>query len=183
MSPSTTTSFASSASRCGNLPANPSRTGRISIWMSAKRAVFESSVGAFFNGRLNYTVNIYTPSRRLPANRPFRALAFLKAKTLYLFPSGLNLDLRRFISDNFRDTFVVAYFPGHANVLVAVRLFRIAELRAVTPPDQHRENLVGVWLIEIDERGISATPCCVMRAGYLPANSCLFPNVILGLRC
>src|ERR1022692_1398373 len=97
-------------------------------------------------------------------------------------PKSPDVDLRRLISDDFRDTFVVAHFSGHADVLAAVRLLGIAELRAVTPPDQHRENLVRVWFIEIDERRISATPCCVVHAGYLPANSCPLPNVILGLR-
>jgi hypothetical protein len=66
-------------------------------------------------------------------------------------------------------------------MLAPVTFLRIAKLR-VAPPDQHREDLVWVWLVEIDERRISTTLRCVVRTGYLPANSCRFANVILGLR-
>jgi hypothetical protein len=94
---------------------------------------------------------------------------------------SLNLNLRRFVSDYFGDPFVVAYLSRHANVLARVRFLRFAKLRAVTPPDQHREDLAWVWLVEIDKCRISTTPCDVMRAGHLPTNSCRFANMILGL--
>jgi hypothetical protein len=92
-----------------------------------------------------------------------------------------NLDLRGIIRDDFRDAFVVAYLSGDADTIAAVRLLGIAELRTITAPNEHGEDLVRVGLIQIDEGRISATPCRVMRAHHLAADRCLLPDVLPGL--
>lgn len=79
-----------------------------------------------------------------------------------LLTTTFKLDLRRRISDDFRNAFVIAYLAGHANMLAPVRFLGIAELRAITAPNEHGENRVWVGLVDIDEGRISATPCRVV---------------------
>jgi hypothetical protein len=113
---------------------------------------------------------VFSPEMEYSVVRKYLECAFLN------HPKSLDFDLFRVISKDFRAPFVVAYLSGHANMFVSVCLLGIAELRAVTPPDQHRENLVWVWLIEIDERRISLAPCCVGQAGYPPQTVAFSPS-------
>ena len=69
-------------------------------------------------------------------------------------------------------------------MLTLVRRFRLAELRAIHPPDDHGKNLVGVRLIEVEERGAASTSFRPVRANHLAADCSFFPHVIFRLgRC
>lgn len=45
---------------------------------------------------------------------------------------SLDLDLRRLIGDDFWNSFVVADFPGYADMLAPVRLFGVTKLRPIS---------------------------------------------------
>lgn len=67
----------------------------------------------------------------------------------------LNFDLRRFVGDCFWAPSVHGDGAGYADCLAAVDLLGGTELRTITPPDQHRENLIGIGLVKVDERRIA----------------------------
>jgi len=96
---------------------------------------------------------------------------------------SLDFDLGGRVGHYLRGTFVIAYLSSDANMLAAVRFLWIAELRAVTSPDQHRENLVWVRLIEVDEGRVSATSRSVMRTSQVSAHGGCLSDVFFGFRC
>jgi len=59
------------------------------------------------------------------------------------------------VSDNFGNNLEGLYRPGHTHLLAGVPLLRIPELGPVAAEDHDREYLVGVGLVEVDERWLA----------------------------
>lgn len=69
------------------------------------------------------------------------------------------------------------YRSRHAHLFVDVRLLRVPEFRQVASPDQNREYLVGVGLVEIDERWLALAAGCLVNTSNAPAYRRLLPDV------
>ena len=50
-------------------------------------------------------------------------------------------------------------------------------------PDHQRENLIGIGLIEIQERWAAATAFCPARAYHLAADGRRLPDMVFGFGC
>jgi len=90
----------------------------------------------------------------------------------------LHLDLIRVCRYDLRDSQVGFDFPGHAYVLIAVGVFRTAEFLPVASPNDQREYLIGVLLVEVDERGLAFPARNEVNPHDLPAHGGFLPHVI-----
>jgi hypothetical protein len=60
-----------------------------------------------------------------------------------------SLHLGRISGYNLRNALERADLSSHADLLTSIHRFWLTEFRAITAPDKHREDLIGVRLIEI----------------------------------
>src|SRR5215471_5422778 len=81
-------------------------------------------------------------------------------------------DLRRIRYNGFRRSAVERYSPGNTNVFPIVGCFRVSKFRSIATPDDDRENLVRIGLVEINECRGSTASAGVVCARYLPAYRC-----------
>ena len=91
----------------------------------------------------------------------------------------LDFNLAWLLNDDFRDALVILYEASHAHLFVCVLGFRLAKFGSVTSPNQNRENLPWVWLIELQKGWTPLGSGCVMRAENVAANGSPFSNVAL----
>lgn len=59
------------------------------------------------------------------------------------------VSVRVIIGDNLRHCSVLRDLPRHARPLPPVLALRLPKLAPFLAPDQHRENLIRVWLVEV----------------------------------
>ena len=85
------------------------------------------------------------------------------------------------MGDDFRHDLEDFYRPGHAHFPPRVLLLRVFKIRQVASEDHDLELLVGMGLIEIDERGLTLTAHGVVNARNSPADCRLLPDVGLSL--
>ena len=73
---------------------------------------------------------------------------------------------------------------AYTNGFFRIVTLRCAELRPVASPDQDREDLVRIWLVEVQECWLAPARCGEMSAGNNSADGCVFAEVAFCLlRC
>lgn len=97
-------------------------------------------------------------------------------------PVSLFLDLARICRDNLRLASIFLQVSRNADPLAHVFGFGRAEFRAVITPNENGENLIRVGLIQIQERGLPATPLRKSGARDCSANGSTFAYVLLRFR-
>jgi hypothetical protein len=90
----------------------------------------------------------------------------------------LHLDLIRIAGHDLRDFQVARDFAGHAQVFIAIQVFRPAEFRTVTPPDDQRKDLIRILFVKVDKRRLAFAARDEMDAHHSPAHGDLFSYVI-----
>jgi hypothetical protein len=84
------------------------------------------------------------------------------------------------MSHNFGYSLVLGDLSRDADPLPLVLALGRPKLAAVLAPDQHREYLIRVWLVEIEECRLSLGGSSVPRADDAAANGRRLAQVILG---
>src|SRR5271167_3769911 len=87
------------------------------------------------------------------------------------------LNRRRVVSNDLRYIREDCYRPRHAHLLAEILSFGIPEIGEVASPDQDREYLVGIGLVEVDERGLALAARCLVNTRNAPAHRRLLPDV------
>jgi hypothetical protein len=72
--------------------------------------------------------------------------------------------------------------PRHANPCILIFRLRRSELRAITAPDQDRENFFRIRLVEVQESRLTLALRGEVRARHFAADGSGFADVIFGLR-
>jgi hypothetical protein len=90
----------------------------------------------------------------------------------------LNLDLIRIAGHDFRNFQVARDFAGHAQVFIAIQVFRPAEFRTVTPPDDQRKHLIRILFVKVDKCRLAFAARDEMDAHHSPAHGRLFSYVV-----
>jgi hypothetical protein len=90
----------------------------------------------------------------------------------------LHLDLIRIAGHDLRDFQVARDFAGHAQVFIAIQVFRPAEFRTVTPPDDQRKDLIRILFVKVDKCRLAFAARDEMNAHHSPAHGRLFSYVI-----
>ena len=90
----------------------------------------------------------------------------------------LYLDLIRIAGHDLRDFQVARDFAGHAQVFIAIQVFRPAEFRTLTPPDDQRKDLIRILFVKMDKCRLAFAARDEMDAHHSPAHGRLFSYVI-----
>jgi hypothetical protein len=90
----------------------------------------------------------------------------------------LYLDLTRIAGHDLGDFQIARDFAGHAQVFIAIQVFRPAEFRPVGSPDDQRKDLIRILFVKVDKRRLAFAARDEMNARHSPAHGGLFSYVI-----